>query len=124
MSEESTEQLIQEKGLNAPRLRPADIDAVIKEAKFHRLTDVLTICVLTLANGYTVTGKSACASPENYNEEVGNKVAYEDAREQVWPLEGYLLKQRLFEKFQAAAAAAPPADEAAGQPAPEPEAAG
>lgn len=93
--EQKTETMIQEKGLNAPRLSPASIDAVIAKKEFHKLTEVLTVCVLTLANGFTVTGESACASPENYNQEIGESIAYKNAREKIWPLEGYLLKQRL-----------------------------
>lgn len=56
---------------------------------------LLTFCVLVLQNGFTVTGKSACASPENFDADIGRKVAFGDAFNQIWPLEGYLLKQRL-----------------------------
>jgi len=91
------EEMIQEKGLNAPRLTPQHIQDTIDGHICHKLTDVLTVCVVTLKNGFTVTGESACASPENYDEEVGNKIALENATEKIWLLEGYLLKQRLFE---------------------------
>lgn len=97
MNELNLEKEIQEKGLNAPRLTPALIDETIEKESYHRLTDVLTVCVLTLRNGFTVTGESACASPENYNEEIGNKIARENARDKIWVLEGYLLKQKLYE---------------------------
>ena len=97
MSEQDIEKEIQEKGLVAPRLTPALIDATIDSESFHKLTDVLTVCVLTLVNGFTVTGESACASPENYNEELGNKISKENARKKIWMLEGYLLKQKLHE---------------------------
>ncbi len=97
---QSTEDLIQEKNLNAPRLTPQLIQDAIKRCEFHKLTDVLTICVLTLVNGFTVTGESACASPENYDKQVGEKIARENAVEKIWPLEGYLLKQKLFEGNQ------------------------
>ena len=92
------EKEIQDKGLNAPRLTPQLIDEVIVNESYHSLTDVLTVCVLTLRNGFTVTGESACASPANYNEEIGNKIAKENAREKIWVLEGYLLKQKLYEQ--------------------------
>lgn len=98
MSEQTIENEIQAKGLNAPRLSPAHIDSVITTGGYHRLTETLTVCVLTLKNGFTVTGESACASPENYNEEIGNKVAYANAREKIWQLEGYLLRQRLHDE--------------------------
>ena len=56
------------------------------------------MCCLTLVNGFTVTGESACASPENFNAEIGKKIAFEQARNKIWVLEGYLLKQKLFEE--------------------------
>ena len=92
------EQEIQDKGLTAPRLTPALIDAAIKSEDYHVFGDTcLTVCCLTLQNGFTVTGESACASPENFNAEIGRKIARENARNKIWMLEGYLLKQRLFE---------------------------
>lgn len=98
MSEEQIEKEIQEKNLNAPRLTPALIDAAVKEKTFHVFGDTcLTVCCLTLVNGFTVTGESACASPENFNAEIGEKIAFENARDKIWALEGYLLKQKLFE---------------------------
>lgn len=57
----------------------------------------LTVCCMTLANGFTVTGESACASPANFDEEIGKKIAFEQARNKIWTLEGYLLKQKLHE---------------------------
>ncbi|EHK3106390.1 hypothetical protein J3858_004443, partial [Salmonella enterica subsp. enterica serovar Irumu] len=53
--------------------------------------------VLVLENGYTVTGESACASPENFDPEIGRKIARQNAIAKIWPLEGYLLKQQLHE---------------------------
>lgn len=58
---------------------------------------LLTFCVLVLRNGFTVTGESACASPENFNAEIGRRIARENAVAKIWPLEGYLLRQRLHE---------------------------
>ena len=92
-NDQTTEEMIQEKGLNAPRLNPAHIDSIIKKKEFHKLTGTLTVCVLTLKNGFTVTGESACASPENYDQEIGEKIAFENARDKIWVLEGYLLKE-------------------------------
>lgn len=57
--------------------------------------DILTICVLKMQNGFTVIGKSAPASPENFDEEKGRRFAYEDAIKQLWPLEGYALREKL-----------------------------
>lgn len=56
---------------------------------------MLTFCVLVLRNGFTVTGQSACASPENFNAEIGRRIAREDAVRQVWPLMGYELRSSL-----------------------------
>ena len=58
-------------------------------------TEVLSICILVMKNGFSVIGKSAPASPENFNAELGRKLAYEDAIRQVWPLEGYALRSKL-----------------------------
>ncbi|HBV5832428.1 TPA: hypothetical protein MD207_005093, partial [Klebsiella pneumoniae] len=55
---------------------------------------LLTFCVLVLENGFIVTGESACASPENFDPEIGRKIARQNAVAKIWPLEGYLLKQR------------------------------
>lgn len=98
MSEEAIEKEIQDKGLNAPRLTPQSIDDAIKGEEFHVFDgSCLTVCCLTLKNGFTVTGESACASPANFNAEVGQKIAKENARSKIWALEGYLLKQKLFD---------------------------
>lgn len=58
---------------------------------------LLTFCVLVLRNGFTVTGESACASPENFDEALGRKIARQNAIEKIWPLMGYELKQRLYQ---------------------------
>lgn len=96
INEEKLELEIVAKGLTAPRLTPERIDAVIKKAEYHVFSDsCLTVCCLTLLNGYTVTGESACASPENFDAEIGQKIAFDMARNKVWGLEGYLLKEAL-----------------------------
>jgi len=97
-TEQNLEKEIQEKGLDAPRLNPDHIDSVIEKCEFHIFKgSQLTVCCLTLKNGFTVTGESACASPENFDKEIGEKVAARNAREKIWVLEGYLLKQKLFD---------------------------
>lgn len=96
MTEQAIEKEIQDKNLNAPRLTPDLIDSKIQNKVFHVFGDTcLTVCCLTLTNGFTVTGESACASPENFNAEIGEKIAFEQARNKIWMLEGYLLKQKL-----------------------------
>ncbi|MDH5548055.1 MAG: Gp49 family protein [Gammaproteobacteria bacterium] len=98
MNEQEIEREIQEKELDAPRLTPDDIDSVIKIEQYHVFEGTqLTVCCLTLRNGFTVTGESACASPENFNAELGRNIARTKARDKIWALEGYLLKQKLYE---------------------------
>ena len=102
VTEAVIEKKIQEKGLNAPRLTPDLIDSLIVKKEFHVFPDSCdTICLLTLKNGYTVNGSSACVSPENFNKEIGEDVSFKNARNEIWPLEGYLLKQKLFEAAKA-----------------------
>lgn len=94
--EQTIEKEIQAKGLNAPRLTPAKIDAVIVGEDYHVFPGTtLTVCCLKLLNGFTVTGESAAASPENFDVEIGRKIARENARDKIWKLEGYLLRDRL-----------------------------
>lgn len=112
---------IQTKGLTAARITPADIEANIS-AEFYINADhaieaaiasgeshhirhddtmaqprmaCLTFCVLMLRNGFTVTGESACASPENFDAEVGRKIARANAVTKIWPLMGYELRSKL-----------------------------
>jgi hypothetical protein len=58
----------------------------------------MTICMITMENGFVVVGKSASADPENFNFELGKKFSYEDAVRQIWPFEGYLLCEKLSSK--------------------------
>lgn len=82
--------------IEAPKVTLSGIQDKVKKSDYlyHGL---LTICILTLENGFTVTGESACVSAENYNQALGEQYAWKAALEKVWPLEGYLLKQRLYE---------------------------
>lgn len=90
------EQEIQAKGLTAPRLTPGDIDKVILAEQYHVFPGTtLTVCCLTLRNGFTVIGESAAASPENFDQDIGRKIARENARRKIWAFEGYLLRERL-----------------------------
>lgn len=119
MNDQAIEQEIQAKGLTAPRITPADIeaniasehyfvagDALQSENTVHHVAkdlggwtlggaQLLTFCVLQLRNGFTVTGESACASPENFDAEVGRKIARQNAIGKVWPLMGYELRSKL-----------------------------
>ena len=121
--DQAVERAIVSAGANvAPRVTPADIEAAIVSEHYFTAREgvlgmlaadgvppgiyeqanaapqplgLLTFCVLVLRNGFTVTGESACASPENFNAEIGRKVARENAISKVWPLLGFLLKEKL-----------------------------
>ena len=118
MNDNQIEQEIQAKGLTAPRVTPTDLEAKITSEHYFTAgqgvsgevssrdeqpyqfcyessLDLLTFCVLVLKNGFTVTGESACASPENFDAELGRKIARKNAVDKVWPLMGYELKCRL-----------------------------
>ena len=125
MNDQSIEKEIQEKGLNAPRITPADIEANIASEHYFTGADgrygailnetyvgtelprdddgdlepleLITFCVLVLRNGFTVTGESACASPENFDAEIGRKIARQNAVAKVWPLMGYELRSKIAE---------------------------
>jgi hypothetical protein len=95
----------------APRVSLADMQAKIADEYYFIAGDalhelgkavseksalhILTICVLEMKNGFVVIGKSAPASPENFDREKGRRFAYEDAIKQLWPLEGYALREVL-----------------------------
>ncbi len=120
------EQEIKAKGLTAPRVTPDDIEANIVDCRYFTAWEgaqlaywsdsdpanpkpiegepdkygplgLLTFCVLVLRNGFTVTGENACASPENFDAELGRKIARSNAVEKIWPLMGYALKSKLAE---------------------------
>jgi len=82
----------------APSLTPDDIEATIANHYFHVIPGTtMTLCALTLRNGFIVTGTSAAVSPENFDAAMGREIAHRNAVDQIWQLEGYLLKQRLYE---------------------------
>jgi hypothetical protein len=95
-NEAAIEKEIQDKGLNAPRLNPQMIDATIVSEAYHVFPGTtLTVCALKLRNGFIVTGESAAASPSNFDEAIGRKIARDNARAKIWALEGYLLREKL-----------------------------
>lgn len=123
LDDQALEERLQELGLDAPRVTPEKLKSVIQDVYFFTAMDgyvgvggtrdpedgapkslnaleLLTFCVLVLKNGFTVHGTSACASPENFNAAVGREIAYKNALNEIWPLEGYLLKQQLHEEAQ------------------------
>lgn len=116
------ESQIQAKGKTAPRITPADIEHAIASEHYINAGEalrlmfapestersslgLLTFCVLVLKNGFTVTGESACASPENFDAEIGRNVARQNAVQKIWPLLGYQLKDTLHRREQCGASA-------------------
>jgi hypothetical protein len=96
MNDQTVEQEIKAKGLTAPRVTPERIEEVIAEEYYHVPPGTaLTLCVLTLVNGFTVVGESACASPANFNAELGERIARDNAKNKIWALEGYALRNKL-----------------------------
>lgn len=96
IDENALEKELQERGLNAPRLSPTIIQEQILTSQYYVFPGTtLTVCCLTLKNGYHVIGESAAASPENFDEAIGKRIAYDNARQKIWALEGYLLRSKL-----------------------------
>ena len=96
MNDQTIEKEIQDKGLTAPRITPEDIEATIHGEDYYIFPGTcLTVCCLKLLNEFTVTGESACASPGNFDVEIGRKIARSNAVQKIWALEGYLLRERL-----------------------------
>jgi len=115
MTDQTIERQIQAKGLTAPRITPADVEANIAYCHYinageahrakwpdpnaadesHPSLNLLTFCVLVLRNGFTVTGESACASPENFDADIGQQIARKNAIDKIWPLMGYQLRDHL-----------------------------
>ena len=112
MNDQAIENEIQAKGLTAPRITPDDIAANISSEHYFTAADgirgandlecesgdpltLLTFCVIELRNGFTVTGESACASPENFDADIGRKIARQNAVAKIWPLMGYELRTQI-----------------------------
>lgn len=75
-----------------------DIEAKIKDKKFTVLEDgKTTICNIYLENGFTVRGESSCVDISNFNKEIGEEIAFKNAKEKIWLLEGYLLQEKLYQ---------------------------
>lgn len=116
------QQEIEAKGLHAPRVTPADVEAEIASEHYFTAADgyrsntcydpnghphepmpapapleLLTFCVLVLKNGFTVTGESACVSPANFDAEIGRKIARQHAVDKIWPLLGFSLRDAIHE---------------------------
>lgn len=103
MSDQEIEQKIIDKGLVAPRVTLADLEANITSVEYVKHVSkgggILRWAVITTANGFAVTGKpSAAVSVENDNQEVGEQVALQNAKNEMWPLMGYALKEKLSTK--------------------------
>lgn len=110
MNDQAIEQEIVAKGKTFPRITLDEIENNIRYETYFTAAqgameadgdpgdealELLTFCVLVLSNGFTVSGESACASPENFDAEIGQKIARQNAVAKIWPLMGYELKSIL-----------------------------
>lgn len=96
MDRNKLEKEINDKGLNATRLSPEDIDNLILTAQYHFFTGTtVVVCCLTLKNGFHVVGEFACVSLENFDEDIGKKIAKEKAKDKIRSLEGYFRESLL-----------------------------
>lgn len=99
--EQALNQHLVDKGLTAPRITPEHIDSVIVSEQYHVFEGApgegprFTACLLTLRNGYQVLGESSCVDHRNFDEQVGRDLARRNARDKIWALEGYLLRDQL-----------------------------
>jgi len=91
------EQKIIDAGLTFPRISVNDIDKFIKSTDYYIFPNsTMTVCMITMTNDFSIIGESACASTENFNEEIGREIAYNNAKEKIWPLVGFLLREKLY----------------------------
>lgn len=98
LTDEQSEEVRQRLGSVAPRVTLDSMLAkVAKEEYWIPDGTVLTVCVITMRNGFHIVGKSAPASPQNFDPLLGEKFAKEDAIRQLWQLEGYVLREKLAE---------------------------
>lgn len=99
MNNYDIEKEIVDKKLTAPRVTMEHIESLVVKEQFHVFEgSTFTSCLLTLKNGFTVHGESACASPENFDAALGRKIARSNAVNKIWMLEGYLLRQKIHEQ--------------------------
>lgn len=78
----------------APRVTKEYIESRIQSNKFVRFSETVTLCEILLDNGYSVRGESACVNPANYNKEIGERIAFDNAFDKLWPLFGFLLAEK------------------------------
>ena len=133
MTEETAQYLIDRKAYPAPRVTPEDVEAEIDCVYYFTANEgvyganmsavaqvmqptapalgLLTSCVIVLRNGFTVTGESACASPENFDAEIGRRLAREAAVRKIWPLLGFRLRDQLAQRENPPAPSSPKPDD-------------
>ena len=99
MTDDEIEQYIIDNDLNAPRLTPNDIQDQAQKIQYYHFPDTnVVVCAVTVTNGYTALGDSSCVSSANFDEKLGQEIALKNAIDEIWGIEGYRLKQYLYEK--------------------------
>lgn len=82
----------------AERVTKEGMEARVVSTEFHCIGGgTVTVAHIKLDNGFSVRGESACVNPENYNQEIGERIAYDDAFRKLWPLFGFLLAERNYQ---------------------------
>lgn len=86
-------------GSGRARITPAGLNRLVTTEQYYRFPGTtLTVCCLTMTNGYYASGESACALPEDFDELTGRICAREKAMRTIWDLEAYRLRQRIYEE--------------------------
>lgn len=99
LTQEQMDQEANKRGFTAPRVTTETINKMVVNEQYYVFPGTtVTTCCLTLVNGFTVVGHSACASPNNFDEEYGRQIASERAWDQIRRLEGYRLSSKLHEE--------------------------
>lgn len=95
--EKAFEERLDNLGCNGPRVTVDHIDSIIQSIDYHKVGETTMICYLVVKNGFSFVGKAACASVENYREEIAKELSLKDAKDQIWKMEAYLIKQREYD---------------------------
>lgn len=77
-----------------PKVTRESIEARIKAVDYFHIGLNVTICSITMVNGFSIRGESACVDPRNFDADIGKALAYKDAFSKIWAFEGYLLAER------------------------------
>ncbi|HEC41832.1 hypothetical protein LCGC14_1347960 [marine sediment metagenome] len=72
-----------------------DVEGCITAENYIKSGKKMTVCHLTLQDGFEVIGVAGCVDPDNYDIVIGNKIAREKALDKVWQHLGSILQNTL-----------------------------